>query len=77
MKVKINEETIKHEIDGVLNVFLKDEERAVPDEVGAYFCKQGWAEDVSGSVETGVRDADSNVGLAVDNTASAVEVDNG
>lgn len=77
MKVLILDECIKHEIDGVLHTFTKDEQRTVPDEIGAYFCKHGWAEDVSGSVETGVRDTNSNVGLDVDNTASAVEVDNG
>lgn len=77
MHVKILEELIKHEIDGVLNTFEKDEQRSVPDAVGAYFCKNGWAEDVEGNAETADRDPGAAVELGVDSAVSDVEVDNG
>jgi hypothetical protein len=77
MQVKILEESIKHEIDGILNVFTKDEVRSVPDEVGQYFCANGWAEDVAGDVETVERDANADVSLDVDSVVSNVEVTNG
>jgi len=35
---------------------LKDEVRTVPGAIGGFFCSNGWAEDVDGKVETGVRD---------------------
>lgn len=77
MKVKILEESIKHEIDGVLQTFEKDEVRSVPHNVGEYFCKLGWAEDESGQVKTGERGTSKRVTLEVDNTETFVEVTHG
>lgn len=50
MKVKMLEKVI-HE--GA--VFEADEIRVVPDNVGKYFCDNGWAEDTEGKVATGER----------------------
>lgn len=77
MKVKILEESIKHEIDSTIQVFEKDEVRSVPDNVGEYFCGLGWAEDVSGQVKTGERSTTNRATLKVDNTNNSVEVSNG
>ena len=77
MKVKILEESIKHEVDGVLATFERDDVRTVPDYVGQFFCANGWAEDVSGVVETAVRDTGRVALLDVDSAVSSVEVDNG
>ena len=51
MKVEILE-TIKHERDQ----FEAGETRVVPDNLGAYFCANGWAKDTEGKVETAERD---------------------
>ena len=77
MRVKILEKDIKHEIDGVLSQFEKDEVRSVPDSVGTYFCANGWAEDVDGNVKTAGRDVNRLAMLDVDSAVSNVEVDNG
>jgi len=77
MKVKILSESIKHEIDGVLQVFNKDEIRSVPNNVGEYFCQLGWAEDTSGQIKTGERSTTNRVNLRVDSANTSVEVTNG
>ena len=77
MRVKILEESIKHDIDGVLQTFEKDDVRGVPDSVGEYFCSMGWAEDVSGNIPTGERDVNKRASIAVDNVKASVEVTNG
>lgn len=51
MNVKITDEKIIHGRDA----FFKEEVRVLDDDVGEYFCKMGWAEDVDGSVSTGER----------------------
>ena len=77
MKVEILEESIKHEIDGVLVTFEEGEIRSVPDNVGSYFCANGWAKDVDGNVETAARDVNRAVLLDVHSVKSSVEVDHG
>lgn len=65
MKVKILEETgVKH--SGVH--YESGDEVTVPDDVGAMFCENGWAEDTGGQVETGERKFQDNVTLAVDDS---------
>ena len=41
------------------------------DETGAYFCGNGWAEDVDGKVETALRDVNKSAKLNIDNAASS------
>ena len=77
MKVEILEPSIKHEIDGVLVTFEQGEIRSVPDNVGSFFCANGWAKDVDGNVETAERDVNRLAMLDVDSAVSNVEVDNG
>lgn len=48
MEIKV----LKLFLDG-RNRFEAGEVRVVPDEDGAYFCANGWAEDVAGNVPTG------------------------
>ena len=48
--------------------FESDEIRVVPDDVGAYFCRLGWAEDAAGIVPTGERKAGA-VRLTVESVA--------
>lgn len=50
MKIKI----LENFKDGVES-YVKDDVRTVSDESGAYFCGNGWAEDVDGKVETAAR----------------------
>ena len=56
MKVEILEKEIKHGGPNGLEIFAEGEIRVVPDHVGEYFCRLGWAKDVDGNVETGERD---------------------
>jgi hypothetical protein len=51
MKIELLEK-VKH--DGT--TYEAEEVRVVPDAIGEYFCKNGWAKDLDGNVETGVRD---------------------
>jgi len=66
MKIEILEK-IKHERD----VFEEGDIRTVTDELGAYFCKAGWAKDVDGKVPTSERDI-HHVMLAPDNVVHKV-----
>jgi hypothetical protein len=50
MKIEMIE-TVKHERDE----YLAEDQRTVPDELGAYFCANGWAKDIEGQVPTGER----------------------
>lgn len=53
MKIEILEETgIRHEGLGHMQ---KGEIRVVPNQLGAFFCANGWARDVDERVETGER----------------------
>lgn len=47
--------------------FEKDDERTVPDKLGAYFVAKGWATDVAGRVATGVS-AEQQATLNIDNS---------
>lgn len=62
MRVKILED-VKH--DG--SDYLKDDELTVTDDLGAYFCENGWAKDASGTVTTAKRDVNRTVKLDVQN----------
>ena len=55
MKIKVTEETIKLNIKGKLVLFRKDDEVTVDDDVGMICVTNGWGDDVSGKVETGIR----------------------
>ena len=44
--------------------------RTVPDDLGAYFCAAGWAQDVDGAVATGERST-TEVRLTPENVAHA------
>lgn len=50
----------------VRDQFSAGETRIVPDELGAYFCRAGWARDIDGNVETAPRDIHRVVPLDVD-----------
>lgn len=54
-QVKILEEKILHAGD----VYRKEEIREVSQEVLEYFCGEGWAEDVTGTVATAPRSTES------------------
>ena len=47
--------------------FEKDDERTVPDEDGAYFVANGWAEDTAGRVAT-VNPASGVTDMAINNS---------
>lgn len=51
MKVEMLE-TVRH--DG--SEYVAGDVRVVSDDLGNYFCGNGWAKDVDGSVETAARD---------------------
>lgn len=61
MQVKFLEQ-IKHQG----NNYEADDVTTVDDQTGAYFCSNGWAEDLSGSVPTAERDVNRRVTLDVD-----------
>ena len=65
MKIELLE-TVLHGRDR----FEAGDIRTVPDEVGAYFCGNGWAKDVDGTVATGERST-TEVRLTPDNVAHA------
>lgn len=50
-------EAIKHHdgVEGRMLILAEGDVVTVRDEVGAYFCQQGWAEDVAGVCPTGER----------------------
>lgn len=50
MKVEILED-VRHGRE----LFVKGDRRTVDDDVGTYFCALGWAKDIDGAVETGLR----------------------
>lgn len=56
--------------------YEKDDERTVSDEDGARFVAAGWAEDLSGTVATGVA-AVGATNLQVDNLTHKTEARNG
>ena len=56
MKIEMLE-SVKH--DG--GEYLQGDQRNVSDEVGAYFCGNGWAKDVDGKVATAERDVNRKV----------------
>lgn len=57
------------------DVFEAGETRVVPDDVGAYFCANGWAEDVDGKVATVPRDPNRVTILEVANVRNPVIVE--
>lgn len=71
MKIEVLEE-IRHGRD----VFHEGESRVVDDDVGAYFCANGWAKDAAGAVETANRDprAVTVVPDSVSNKLTSTEV---
>ena len=77
MRVEIIESSIKHEIDGVLVTFEQGDIRTIPDVHGVFFCKNGWAKDLDGNIETAGRDVNRTISLDVHSAKSSVEVDNG
>ena len=77
MKVQIIESSIKHEIDGVLVTFEQGDIRTIPDVHGEFFCKNGWAKDVDGNIETAERDVNRTIVLNVRSAKSTMEVGNG
>lgn len=53
MRIEVTEETgIRHEGLGHMQ---KGEIRVVPNDLGLFFCSNGWAKDVDGETPTGVR----------------------
>lgn len=68
MKVKMLEKVL-HGRD----IFEKDDIRSIPDELGAYFCNCGWAEDIDGNMATSARDT-KKVILAPNNAVHSTKV---
>jgi hypothetical protein len=56
MQIKLNE-AVKHfdKVENRMLILSADDVVTVRDEVGAYFCEMGWAEDVAGKCPSGER----------------------
>ena len=67
MRIEILE-TIKEGRDE----FVKDDIRTVSDELGKYFCDNGWARDVTGQANTAERET-AEVSITPDNVTHATE----
>ena len=72
MRIKITEETIKLNIGGNLAVFHKDDEVTVDEDVGLACLTHGWATDLDGGVESGVRKPGSNGPLEIQNVTTEI-----
>lgn len=57
--------------------FEAGDERTVPDERGAYFVANGWAEDVAGRVATGEAEAAATTDLNINNSGLGLGDSNG
>jgi len=55
IRVRILEENLKSKHDGRVYIQEKDDQISVPRELAERWCAAGWAEDLSGSIETGER----------------------
>lgn len=70
MKIKILESYFNHGTE----TYRQGDQREVDDALGRYFCEAGWAQDLSGKVETKARQTTQRVVLSPDNLESQVGV---